>query len=63
LLFLWRLPFCGSLCVFVRPLPDARASTPLHWRKVPDCEPADFTLLTIPKRYASSVLIKLQYRV
>jgi len=36
----------------VRPLPDARVSTPLHWREVPDCEPADFTVLTIPKRFA-----------
>src|SRR4029077_17014974 len=26
----------------VRPLPDARVSTPLHWREIPDCEPADF---------------------
>ena len=36
----------------VRPLPDARVSTPLHWHEVPDCEPADFTILTIPKRFA-----------
>ena len=36
----------------VRPLPDARVSTPLHWREAPDCEPADFTVLTIPKRFA-----------
>jgi len=36
----------------VRPLPDARVSTPLHWKEVPDCEPADFTILTIPKRFA-----------
>jgi bifunctional non-homologous end joining protein LigD len=35
----------------VRPLPDARVSTPLHWDEVPDCEPADFTILTIPKRF------------
>ena len=38
----------------VRPLPDARVSTPLHWHEVPDCEPADFTVLTIPKRFAES---------
>jgi DNA ligase D-like protein (predicted polymerase) len=37
----------------VRPLPDARVSTPLDWREVPDCDPADFTVLTIPKRFAS----------
>ena len=37
----------------VRPLPDARVSTPLHWHEVPDCEPADFTVLTIPQRFAN----------
>jgi DNA ligase D-like protein (predicted polymerase) len=36
----------------VRPLPDARVSTPLHWHEVPDCEPADFTVLTVPERFA-----------
>ena len=36
----------------VRPLPDARVSAPLHWHEVPDCEPADFTVLTIPTRFA-----------
>ena len=36
----------------VRPLPDARVSSPLHWHEVPDCEPGDFTVLTIPKRFA-----------
>jgi bifunctional non-homologous end joining protein LigD len=36
----------------VRPVPDARVSAPLHWREVPDCEPSDFTVLTIPKRFA-----------
>jgi DNA ligase D-like protein (predicted polymerase) len=36
----------------VRPVPDARVSTPLHWHEVPDCEPADFTVLSIPKRFA-----------
>jgi bifunctional non-homologous end joining protein LigD len=35
----------------VRPLPDARVSAPLHWHEVPNCEPADFTVLTIPKRF------------
>ena len=48
----------------MRPLPDARVSTPLHWHEVPDCEPADFTVLTIPKRYVEFLVpIKLQYRV
>jgi bifunctional non-homologous end joining protein LigD len=36
----------------VRPLPDARVSAPLHWHEVPDCEPADFTILTVSKRFA-----------
>jgi bifunctional non-homologous end joining protein LigD len=38
----------------VRPLPDARVSTPLHWHEVPDCEPADFTVRTVPKRFAET---------
>ena len=36
----------------VRPLPDARVSTPLHWSEVPDCDPTDFTVFTVPKRFA-----------
>ena len=36
----------------VRPLPDARISAPLHWNEVPDCDPADFTLFTMPERFA-----------
>jgi len=36
----------------VRPLPDARVSTPLHWHEVADCDPADFTVLTVPQRFA-----------
>jgi bifunctional non-homologous end joining protein LigD len=36
----------------VRPLPDARVSTPLAWDEVPDCEPADFTIATVPRRFA-----------
>ncbi len=35
----------------VRPVPDARVSTPVHWDEVPDCDPADFTVLTVPKRF------------
>jgi DNA ligase D-like protein (predicted polymerase) len=35
----------------VRPVPDARVSTPLHWNEVPDCNPADFNIATVPKRY------------
>jgi hypothetical protein len=33
-------------------LPDARVSAPLRWDEVPECEPADFTVLTMPKRFA-----------
>jgi bifunctional non-homologous end joining protein LigD len=36
----------------VRPTPDARVSTPLDWSEVPDVEPADFTIVTVPKRFA-----------
>jgi DNA ligase D-like protein (predicted polymerase) len=35
----------------VRPLPDARVSTPLTWDEVADCEPADFTVTTVPARF------------
>lgn len=37
----------------VRPLPDARVSMPLAWDEVADCEPADFTVLTAPQRFAA----------
>jgi DNA ligase D-like protein (predicted polymerase) len=36
----------------VRPLPDARVSAPLTWDEVPECDPADFTLRTMPERFA-----------
>lgn len=36
----------------VRPLPDARVSAPLQWSEVPDSERGDFTVLTIPNRFA-----------
>jgi bifunctional non-homologous end joining protein LigD len=35
----------------IRPLPDARVSAPLRWEEIPECEPADFTVLTIPARF------------
>jgi bifunctional non-homologous end joining protein LigD len=38
----------------VRPLPDARVSTPVHWHEVPDCNPADFTIFTVPERFAKA---------
>jgi len=36
----------------VRPLPDARVSMPLRWEEVAEVDPADFTVLTAPKRFA-----------
>ena len=35
----------------VRPTPQATVSAPLDWSEVPDCEPADFTLINMPRRY------------
>src|SRR5260370_5049316 len=36
----------------VRPTPDARVSAPLGWDEGASAEPADFTLATMPKRFA-----------
>jgi bifunctional non-homologous end joining protein LigD len=36
----------------VRPKPDARVSAPLAWDEVGSCDPADFTLRTMPARFA-----------
>jgi bifunctional non-homologous end joining protein LigD len=36
----------------VRPTVDARVSAPLRWEEVPDCDPHDFTLTTMPGRFA-----------
>jgi bifunctional non-homologous end joining protein LigD len=36
----------------VRPTPEARVSAPLTWDEVADCEPGDFTLATMPARFA-----------
>ena len=36
----------------VRPLPDARVSTPLSWDEVKTCDPEEFTVLTVPARLA-----------
>ena len=36
----------------VRPTPDARVSMPLDWDEVADCDPAAFTLVTAPQRFA-----------
>jgi bifunctional non-homologous end joining protein LigD len=38
----------------IRPLPDARVSAPLRWEEIPDCEPSDFTVLTMPSRLKAS---------
>jgi hypothetical protein len=37
----------------IRPLPDARVSAPLEWSEVADCNPADFTVATMPARFAA----------
>ena len=37
----------------VRPRPDARVSAPLAWDEVAVCDPADFTLATMPRRVAT----------
>jgi len=37
----------------VRPTPDARVSMPLEWSEVADCDPAAFTLVTAPARFAA----------
>ena len=37
----------------VRPKPEARVSAPLAWHEVADCDPRDFTLATMPERFAT----------
>lgn len=37
----------------VRPRPDARVSAPIEWSELADCDPADFTLRTMPARYTA----------
>ena len=37
----------------VRPTPDARVSAPLAWEEIDACEPGDFTLATMPARFAA----------
>jgi bifunctional non-homologous end joining protein LigD len=36
----------------VRPKPDARVSAPVSWDELQECNPADFTLRTMPDRFA-----------
>jgi bifunctional non-homologous end joining protein LigD len=37
----------------VRPTPDARVSAPLTWQELIECDPAEFTLATMPARFAA----------
>jgi DNA ligase D-like protein (predicted polymerase) len=37
----------------IRPLPDARVSTPVTWDEAADCEPERFTIDTVPDRIAT----------
>jgi hypothetical protein len=37
----------------VRPTPDARVSAPLAWDEVPGCRPEEFTIDTMPARFAA----------
>jgi bifunctional non-homologous end joining protein LigD len=37
----------------VRPTPDARVSAPVDWAELAICDPADFTLVTMPQRFAA----------
>jgi bifunctional non-homologous end joining protein LigD len=37
----------------IRPTPDARVSAPLTWEELPGCTLEDFTISTMPERYAS----------
>jgi len=36
----------------IRPTPDARVSAPLDWNEVADADPAEFTIASMPKRFA-----------
>jgi DNA ligase D-like protein (predicted polymerase) len=36
----------------VRPVPDARVSAPVTWEELPECELGDFTIATVPGRFA-----------
>ncbi|HVM11333.1 MAG TPA: DNA polymerase domain-containing protein [Actinomycetota bacterium] len=38
----------------VRPVPDARVSTPIAWDEVPEVEPRDFHLKSVPERFRTS---------
>ena len=36
----------------IRPVPDVRVSAPLAWEEVPSCDPAEYTIDTVPARFA-----------
>jgi len=36
----------------IRPRPDARVSAPLLWDEIDACDPGDFTIVTMPRRFA-----------
>jgi DNA primase len=36
----------------VRGVADARVSTPITWDEIADVDPADFTIATVPQRFA-----------
>jgi DNA ligase D-like protein (predicted polymerase) len=38
----------------VRPTPDARVSMPVTWEELAACDPGDFTLATVPARFAKT---------
>ena len=38
----------------LRPVPDVRVSTPLTWAEVPSCDPAAYTIGTVPARFAAA---------
>src|SRR5205823_13128707 len=39
---------------WARPTPGARVPAPLRWDEVPGCDPAAFTIDTVPERFARS---------
>jgi DNA primase len=36
----------------VRGVPEATVSTPIRWDEIDDAEPGDFTIATVPSRFA-----------
>jgi bifunctional non-homologous end joining protein LigD len=37
----------------VRPVSDVRVSAPLTWDEVPSCDPAEYTMFTVPSRFSA----------